>query len=68
MTARFAHLDLQDSDTPQGPAGQLVGIRLAETTVGMNWYLADHFRLMFNYSYAILDEPADKAQRIAATL
>lgn len=57
VTARFAYLDLQDADTPPGPAGQSVGIRLAETTVGVNWYLADHLRLMFNYSYAIPDEP-----------
>ena len=48
---------MQDSDTPPSPAGQLVGIRLAESTFGMNWYLADHVRLMFNYSYAIPDEP-----------
>ena len=28
-----------------------------ESTFGVNWYLADHLRLMFNYSYAIPDEP-----------
>jgi phosphate-selective porin OprO/OprP len=57
VTGRFAYLDLNDSDTPRGQAGQLVGIHLAETTIGVNWYLADHLRLMFNYSYAIPDEP-----------
>jgi len=57
LTARFAYLDFQDSDTLRGPAGQLVGIRLAESTFGVNWYLADHLRLMFNYSYAIPEEP-----------
>jgi len=57
LTARFAYLDFQDSDTPTGPTGQFEGIRLPESTFGVNWYLADHLRLMFNYSYALPDEP-----------
>lgn len=57
VTARFAYLDLQDSDTPLVTSGQLVGLRLMEPTFGVNWYLADHLRLMFNYSYAVFDEP-----------
>jgi phosphate-selective porin OprO/OprP len=57
LTARFAYLDFQDSDTPTGTAGQFVGIRLPESTFGVNWYLADHLRRMFNYSYALPDEP-----------
>src|SRR6267142_3332972 len=57
LTARFAYLDFQDSDTPRGPTGQLVGLRLPESTFGVNWYLADHLRLMFNYSYALPNEP-----------
>ena len=50
-------LDFQDDDTPSGPAGQLVGIRLPQGTLGVNWYLADHIRLMFNYTCALPDEP-----------
>jgi phosphate-selective porin OprO and OprP len=57
LTARFAYLDFQDSDTPTGPGGQFVGIRLPESTFGVNWYLADHISLMFNYSYAVPEEP-----------
>jgi phosphate-selective porin OprO/OprP len=57
LTARFAYLDFRDSDAPTGPAGQLVGIQLPESTFGVNWYLADHVRLMFNYSYAVPNEP-----------
>jgi phosphate-selective porin OprO/OprP len=30
---------------------------LPESTFGVNWYLADHLRLMFNYSYALPDDP-----------
>jgi phosphate-selective porin OprO/OprP len=56
-TARFAYLDLEDDDTPPGPNGQQIGIRLPEFTIGVNWYLTDHVRLMGNYSCAIPDEP-----------
>lgn len=56
LTGRFAYLDLQDSNTPAGPAGQALGMRLPQSTLGVNWYLADHVRLMFNYSYALPDE------------
>jgi len=56
LTARFAYLDFIDDDTPAGPSGQNVGIRLPQTTVGVNWYLSDHMRLMFNYSYDVPDE------------
>jgi phosphate-selective porin OprO/OprP len=57
LTTRFAYLDLQDMDTPRGSTGQLVGIRLVEPTFGVNWYLADHLRLMLNYSYVVPNEP-----------
>ncbi|WP_425619053.1 OprO/OprP family phosphate-selective porin [Anatilimnocola sp. NA78] len=57
LTARFAYLDVQDADTPLGPGGQFVGIRLPEFTFGANWYLTDNVRLMANYSLAIPEEP-----------
>jgi phosphate-selective porin OprO/OprP len=57
LTARFAYLDFQDADTPRGPGGQLIGLRMPESTFGANWYLSDHVRLMFNYSYAVPEEP-----------
>jgi phosphate-selective porin OprO/OprP len=53
LTARFAYLDFIDADTPPGPGGQPLGIRLPQSTFGTNWYLSDRVRLMFNYSYAI---------------
>jgi phosphate-selective porin len=37
--------------------GELIGIRLPEATFGINWYLTDHMRLMFNYTYAVPQEP-----------
>jgi phosphate-selective porin OprO/OprP len=57
LTTRFAYLDFFDPDTPLGPAGQLEGIQLATATFGVNWYLADHVRLLFNYTYEVPVEP-----------
>ncbi len=57
LTARFAALDFMDPDTPAGPSGQLVGISVPTATFGVNWYLNDHIRLLFNYTYEVPDEP-----------
>lgn len=57
LAARYSYVDFMDADTPLGPGGELVGIRLPEATFGVNWYLTDHMRLMFNYSYAVPQEP-----------
>ena len=56
LTARFTYLDFFDADTPPGPSGQEIGIRLPQSTFGVNWYLSDRVRLMFNYSYAVPEE------------
>jgi phosphate-selective porin OprO/OprP len=56
LTARFSYLNYFDSDMPPGPVGQNIGIRLPQATFGVNWYLADRMRLMFNYSYEAPDE------------
>lgn len=56
VTARFAYLDFFDSDTPLGPSSQQLGIQLPQTTVGLNWYMSDRVRLMFNYSYVVPNE------------
>jgi phosphate-selective porin OprO/OprP len=56
LAARIAYLDFFDADTPRGADGQLVGIRMPQATFGVNWYLSDRVRLMFNYSHAVPDE------------
>lgn len=56
LTSRFAYLDFFDPNTPLGPNGQQVGIQLSQSTVGVNWYLSDNVRLMFNYSYVVPNE------------
>ncbi|MDP1798603.1 MAG: porin [Planctomycetaceae bacterium] len=57
LTARMGYLDFYDMDTPRGPLGQLVGVRLPQATFGVNWYLADRLRILLNYSLAVPDEP-----------
>jgi phosphate-selective porin OprO/OprP len=57
LAARISYLDFQDPDTPRGAGGALVGIRMPQSTLGVNWYLADRIRLMFNYTCAEPDEP-----------
>ena len=56
LTARFSYLNFFDSNLPLGPLGENVGVRLPQATFGVNWYLADRLRLMFNYSYEAPDE------------
>lgn len=56
LAARFAYLDFFDPDTPAGPSGPQIGVELPQSTFGVNWYLSDRVRLMFNYSYAVPNE------------
>jgi phosphate-selective porin len=42
---------------PRGPSGQLVGIELPAATFGLNWYLSDRVRVLFNYTYNVPNEP-----------
>ena len=51
VTSRLSYLDFLNSNTPAGTQGQAVGTLLPQATIGVNWYLADRLRLMFNYSY-----------------
>ena len=53
LTARFTYLDFFDRDTPPGPSGQPIGIRLPQATFGLKWYLSDRVRLILNYSYDV---------------
>ncbi len=55
-TARLSYLDFVDSDIPVAPLAPSAGVRIPLATVGLNWYLADRLRLMFNYTYATPDE------------
>jgi phosphate-selective porin OprO/OprP len=70
-TVRGSYLDFFDQDTPLGPQGQLVGVRMPQFTTGLNWYLADRLRILLNYTLAIPDEPnsgTSKANQFAMRL
>jgi phosphate-selective porin OprO/OprP len=51
LTARFAYLNYLDPDLPPDIDGDDVGTRMPQATFGVNWYLSDRLRWMFNYSY-----------------
>jgi phosphate-selective porin OprO/OprP len=50
-------MNFQDPDLPTGTAGEAEGIEFPQTTLGVNWYLADHVRILCNYSYCMPGEP-----------
>jgi phosphate-selective porin OprO/OprP len=57
-TARLAYLDFNDGNLPSGPIpGQSTGVELVQATFGVNWYLADRLRILFNYSLASPQNP-----------
>ncbi len=53
LTARLAYLNFLDYDAPLDENGEPAGVILPQATFGVNWYLADRLRLMFNYTYAV---------------
>lgn len=56
LTARFAYADFASANIPP-QNGLKVGDNEAETTLGVNWYLNDYARLMFNYVHAVVVDP-----------
>jgi len=56
LTARLSYLDFSDPNIPP-VNGLKVGDRLTTATLGVNWYLSTHARLMFNYVHAVPVDP-----------
>jgi len=56
LTARLSYLNYDDGDMPTDTLGNPAGVILPQATAGVNWYLADRMRLMFNYVYSAPDE------------
>lgn len=57
VAARIAHMDFTSSNLPLGSNGLEQGSRLTQGTLGLNWYLHDNVRLMFNYVHVIPVDP-----------
>jgi phosphate-selective porin OprO/OprP len=57
LTARLAYLDFRSANLPLGSNGLLQGVRETTLTLGVNWHLADQFRVMFNYVRAVPVDP-----------
>jgi len=55
VAARYSYLNLNEmvSSGPTKPGG-----RLADVTLGVNWYMNTYSRIQFNYILAMLDRPA----------
>ena len=54
--ARVAYLDFADSNIPP-VNGLAVGDEITEGTFGVNWYMTDYSRIMFNYVHAVPVDP-----------
>jgi phosphate-selective porin OprO/OprP len=56
LLVRFAYTNFASPNIPPNN-GLQVGDRLAEYTVGLNWYLNDNTRIMFNWLHAVPVDP-----------
>jgi phosphate-selective porin OprO/OprP len=56
LTARFGYLDFFDGDIPPAATGAQAGVQIPQTTLGLNWYLADRMRVLLNYSVFMPDD------------
>jgi phosphate-selective porin OprO/OprP len=57
LTARFAYADFANANIPPASNGLRVGDREAVTVLGVNWYLNDYTRLMFNFTHVVPVDP-----------
>lgn len=57
LTARWAYLDFDSPNLAPDANGLKVGNRVTTVTLGVNWYLNDNARIMFNYVHAIPVNP-----------
>jgi phosphate-selective porin OprO/OprP len=53
LTARFSYVNLSSANLPLAANGLQMGSRDTEFTLGINWYLNDNTRLMFNWVHAV---------------
>lgn len=57
LAVRFSALDFRNANNPLTAGGLKTGEELGLLTIGVNWYLNDNARVMFNVSPAALLDP-----------
>ncbi|MFO0965095.1 MAG: porin [Gemmataceae bacterium] len=57
VAARFGYVNFSSGAIPRNANGLRVGDTETTLTLGLNWYLNDYTRLMFNYTHAIPVDP-----------
>jgi phosphate-selective porin OprO/OprP len=57
IAARYSYANYDSPNIPLNSAGQVQASRETLLTFGLNWYLNEYFRFMFNYDHAIVIIP-----------
>jgi phosphate-selective porin OprO/OprP len=57
VAVRLAYLNFDSSNLPKLSTGLPSGTRQTTVTVGLNWYLNDNARIMFDWTHALVDYP-----------
>jgi phosphate-selective porin OprO/OprP len=53
LLARVDYANFESPNMPLNSSGQVQGNRLWQFDLGVNWYLNDYFRIMFDYTHAV---------------
>lgn len=56
LLARFSYADFNSPNMPPAISGEPAGAYLYQLTLGVNWYLNNYMRMMFNYTAAMPDD------------
>ncbi len=57
IAARYSYANFDSPNIPLNSSGQVQASRETLLTFGLNWYLNEYFRFMFNYDHAIVVIP-----------
>jgi phosphate-selective porin len=57
LTTRLAYMDFDSKNLAPAANGLPVGNRLTTVTLGVNWYLNNNARLMFDYVHSVPVDP-----------
>lgn len=57
LAVRLAYLNFDSANLPKLSTGLPSGTRQTTVTVGLNWYLNDNARIMFDWTHVLVDYP-----------